>query len=164
MEESSRNAGGVELELNDESGDLHGMNKVRLSRETDLPHVDLCRKDIGLSEKIDVRIGTVSEVLLQNVIESQHLALILSIIACEFKRKGKVSRSGAHGINAVEEPFTHRKKNIGQNSLTPYQMVFIITKPQEKHGLARGNKSMKRLKIWKIGIGDGKPLIDAEKG
>jgi len=102
------------------------MNEVRLSRETDLSHVDLRREDISLSEEVNIRIGTVSEVLLQNVIESQHLALILSIIACEFKRKGKVSRSGAHGINAVEEPFTRRKKNIGQNSLTPYQMVFIM--------------------------------------
>jgi len=76
-----RRHGGVRLqrwrcraELNDESGNLHGMNEVRLSRETDLSHVDLRRKDIGLSEEVDVRIGTVSEVLLQNVIESQHLA------------------------------------------------------------------------------------------
>jgi hypothetical protein len=65
------------------------MNEVRLSRETDLSHVNLCRKDIGLSEKVDVRIGTVSKVLLQNVVESQHLALILSIIAREFKRRSE---------------------------------------------------------------------------
>jgi hypothetical protein len=68
------------------------MNEVRLSRKTDLSHVDLRRKDVGLSEEIDIRIGIVSEVLLQNVIESQHLVLILPIIACEFKRKDRVGR------------------------------------------------------------------------
>jgi hypothetical protein len=72
------------------------MNEVRLSRETHLSHVDLRREDVGLSEEVDIRIGIVNEVLLQNVIESQHLALILSIIACEFKRKDKVSRLCAH--------------------------------------------------------------------
>jgi hypothetical protein len=54
--------------------------------------MDLGREDVGLSEKVCVRIGTVSEVLLQNVIESQHLVLILPIIACEFKRKDRVGR------------------------------------------------------------------------
>jgi hypothetical protein len=68
------------------------MNEVRLSRKTDLSHVDLRRKDVGLSEEIDIRIGIVSEVLLQNVIESQHLVLILPIIACEFKRKDRVGQ------------------------------------------------------------------------
>jgi hypothetical protein len=84
------------------------MNEVRLSRETDLSHVDLRRENVRLSEEIDIRIGIVSEVLLQNVIESQHLALILSIIACDFKRKDKLARWGVqrhryHGTALYEE-------------------------------------------------------------
>jgi len=102
------------------------MNEVRLSREAGLSHVDLRREDICLSEEVNVRIGTVSEMLLQNVIESQHLAHILSIIACDFKRKDKRARWGVTGIDTTGQPFTKRRKKIEQNSLTPCPMVFIM--------------------------------------
>jgi hypothetical protein len=89
--------------------------------------MDLGREDVRLSEKVCVRMGTVSKVLLQNVIESQHLALILPIIACKFKGKDEVGRSGlrCHFCHR-RVVYTGRETRFAQNSLTPYQMIFIM--------------------------------------
>jgi hypothetical protein len=61
------------------------MDQVGLSRETNLSEVDLGRKDIGLSQEVYIRIRVIGNYALQNVVESQHLGLILPIFFRKFK-------------------------------------------------------------------------------
>ena len=48
------------------------MSEVRLSREANLSLMNLGRKDIGLLEEIEVRLGVVRGDLFQYVVKSNH--------------------------------------------------------------------------------------------
>ncbi len=60
----------IEFHLGQDAGDLQGMNQVRLSGETDLADVDLCRNDIGLVDEVNVRIRIIRKDPVYDVIDS----------------------------------------------------------------------------------------------
>jgi hypothetical protein len=84
MEQSGRNADGIQFHVRQNAGHFEGMGEIGFARKTHLAVVDLRRKDVGAIHQTQIGIRTVLVNLINNVADPDHRRL-------RCRRNGSVS-------------------------------------------------------------------------